>query len=66
MIEVNNALLAHAEKFRQAFGYLPPLLMVPQSLSNEELCAQIDDCIARGTDDLVQRYLSENDPDILY
>lgn len=66
MIQVDETLLAYAEKYREAFGCMPPLRMLPPTLTNEELCAQIDDCIARGVNDLETRYGLTDEEDILY
>lgn len=66
MIEINDQLLAAAEDYFQAFGHMLPLRMLPMSLSSEELCAQIAGCIARGEDDLVQRYCGEDGDGVLY
>ena len=66
MIQVDETLLAYAEKYREAFGCMPPLRMLPASLTNEELYTQIDDCIARGVSDLETRYELTDEEDILY
>ena len=55
MIQIDEQLLASAEDYFQAFGHMLPLRMLPLHLSNETLCAQIADCIARGKDDLTEQ-----------
>lgn len=55
MILIDDKLIEYAEKFRIAFGYMISLRMFPLKLSNDELCAAIDDCIRRGVDDLVEK-----------
>lgn len=66
MIQMDEQLAAYAEKYFHAFGCMPPLQMLPLSLTNEELFAKIDDCIARGKEDLAEQYCVESDEDILY
>lgn len=65
MIRIDDRLLECAEKYEAAFGCPLPLRMLPQTLTNEELCAAIDDCIARGKNDLEERYAPPEE-DALY
>ena len=57
MIEVNDALLAYADKYYNAFRCQLALRMLPQTLTNEELFKLIDDCIARNCNDLVEQFV---------
>lgn len=58
MIQVNDSLLAYAEKFYDAFGCQLPLRMFPQTLTNEELFQLIDDCINRNCNDIVEQFVN--------
>lgn len=65
MIIIDEKLLIYAQKYTEAFGVVLPLRMLPQTMRNEELYAQIDDCIHRGANDLLDRYAAQ-EPDALY
>lgn len=58
MIQVNDSLLAYADKYYNTFRCQLPLRMFPQTLTNEELYKLIDDCIARSCNDLVEQFVN--------
>lgn len=64
MIQIDDRLLAYADKYYNAFQCQLPLRMFPQTLTNEELYQRIDDCIARNCNDIVEQFVNDED-DIL-
>lgn len=58
MIQVNDSLLAYADKYYNTFRCQLPLRMFPQTLTNDELFKLIDDCIARNCNDIVEQFVN--------
>lgn len=66
MIKTDEKLMEYAMRYKEAFGEMIPLRMLPQTLENEELYVAIDDCIARNTNDLVEKFCVDTDKNVLY
>lgn len=67
MIVPNDEYRAVARRFKKLFGYGVPLDMLPMTADMDELIRNIEDCIARQTDDLLPRYgVDTSRTDILY
>ena len=65
MIIIDTTYLEYADKFLKHFDEPIALRMLPQTLTNEELYAAIDDCIKRNENDLIEKYQPETD-NVLY
>ena len=66
MIKTDEKLMEYATRFKEAFGEMIPLRMLPQTIENEELFAAIDDCIERNVNDLVEKFCPEADKNMIF
>lgn len=58
MIQIDDVLLAYADKYYNTFRCQLPLRMFPQTITNEELFKLIDDCISRNCNDIVEQFVN--------
>lgn len=65
MIRIDEQVKICAKRYYETFGEPLPLRMLPQTMTNEMLCQAVESCIARNVNDLLIRFCSEQDDDIL-